>query len=136
MAHEWSWKRLSEVVESCDYGLSCSLSAQPKAIPVLRMGNLQGGKVILDDLKYIDENDLKSSDLLLSPGDILVNRTNSAALVGKVGLFRGPARTTFASYLFRMRTRTEIANPEWVNFVLDSPSYQQRLREIATPGVS
>jgi len=132
----WQQVPLGAVVSRCDYGLSCSLDGDATGIPVLRMGNLADGKVRVADLKYISTAKLPSEDDLLSPGDLLLNRTNSAERVGKVGLFEGGPRTTFASYLFRLRARQEEVSPEWLAQVLASPQYQDRLRRLATPGVS
>ncbi|MGF6610454.1 type I restriction enzyme S subunit [Paraburkholderia sp. WSM4175] len=97
----WKVCQLKRVFASVDYGISDSLSAEGD-VAVLRMGNISDGKVHLDDLKYVDNVD---TSLLLRAGDILFNRTNSIALVGKVGLFtgKGDAAVSFASYLVRIR---------------------------------
>lgn len=137
MAGDWRRGLLAEVVEGIDYGLSAALSAEASDVPVLRMGNLKNGRVDLTDLKFVPIEKVAQRDLL-ADGDVLLNRTNSADLVGKVGIFRAAkARpTTFASYLFRLRARPSIAHPEWLLQVLASASYQQKLRDIATRGVS
>lgn len=135
MTKAWNLMTLRELTTQFDYGLSCGLSADPRGVPVLRMGNLKGGRVSFDDLKYVPADVVRAQDLL-EPGDILLNRTNSAALVGKVGLFSSTDRITYASYLFRLRSEPSLAWPEWLAQVLGSPQYQERLRELATPGVS
>jgi type I restriction enzyme, S subunit len=132
----WEQVPLRTLVSRCDYGLSCSLDGDATGIPVLRMGNLVDGKVRTTELKYISATNLPSADDLLLPGDLLLNRTNSADRVGKVGLFVGGPQTTFASYLFRLRAQQEMTTPEWLAQVLSSPQYQERLRRLATPGVS
>ena len=73
--------------------------------------------------------------LLLQIGDLLFNRTNSQELVGKVGLFVGhEAPVTFASYLVRMRPRPN-HEPEYLNMVLNSTSFQSRARREAIPSL-
>jgi type I restriction enzyme S subunit len=99
------------------------------------MGNLFNGRVSLSNLKYVPRAKV-GEDGFLEAGDILLNRTNSIDLVGKVGLFVGSTRVTFASYLFRLRAIEADAHSQWLAQVLNSPAYRQRLREIATPGVS
>jgi type I restriction enzyme, S subunit len=134
---EWQVCQLHELVSCCDYGLSTSLSQDSSLTPILRMGNLSGGEVVLDDLKYVNDELPLAKGLHLEAGDILFNRTNSAALVGKVAIFRGAEfRVTFASYLLRMKSRAEHANSEWLNYVLNASRNQERLRALATPGVS
>lgn len=130
----WQLRNLAELLERCDYGLSCALNTDPSGVPILRMGNLQEGRVLLADLKYVSESQVQEHDLLRA-SDILVNRTNSPALVGKTGLFEGGGRMTFASYLFRLRTLPGV-EPAWLAQVLVSSAYQSQLRGIATPGVS
>lgn len=130
----WRWLPLRELVSFCDYGLSCSLSSDPVGTPVLRMGNLYGGELIFDDLKFASGVD---DEFVLEPGDVLFNRTNSADRVGKVGVFRGQMpRVTFASYLLRLRARPEQALGEWLSLSLNTEANQRRLRALATPGVS
>jgi type I restriction enzyme S subunit len=135
MTMPWKKSTLREITLQCDYGLSCGLSTDPVGLPILRMGNLIGGRVSLDDLKYVPKDKVSNQDLL-EPGDILLNRTNSSDLVGKVGLFSSTGRITFASYLFRLRTDPSKAYPGWLAQLLGSPVYQTRLRDLATPGVS
>ena len=73
-----------------------------------------------------DEGSLDSvpDTLLLEKNDLLFNRTNSAELVGKVGIFRvnSDKNISFASYLVRLRTKKE-HNPEWLNYLLNSARF-------------
>lgn len=132
----WQVKRIEQVVSSCDYGLSCAMSLDASGVACLRMGNIQSGDVVLDDLKYVPRGEADDG-LLLTPGDVLFNRTNSKDLVGKVGLFKGSGRpVTFASYLLRLRVNPELASGEWVAAVLNLDPYQRHIRSMATPGIS
>ncbi|MCZ0936801.1 MAG: restriction endonuclease subunit S, partial [Gemmatimonadetes bacterium] len=71
---------------------------------VLRMGNIQDGMLNLDNLKYLPPDHPEFPRLLLTAGDLLFNRTNSAELVGKTAVYRGrPNPCSFASYLIRVR---------------------------------
>ena len=68
-------------------------------------------------------------------GIFLFNRTNSAELVGKVGLFRSEGRAvTFTSYLVRMRSRRE-NNPEFLNLALNDPGFISAARREAVPSL-
>ncbi|WP_437659237.1 hypothetical protein [Sorangium sp. So ce1182] len=133
---EWEVNQIEQLVESCDYGLSKSLGTKPVGVAVLRMGNLNDGQVILDNLKFISEAEVPN-DLLLDPGDVLFNRTNSKELVGKVGVFSGALMpVSFASYLLRLRTHRSRAIGAWLGAVMNLDSNQELLRGMATPGVS
>ena len=69
-------------------------------------------------------------------GDLLFNRTNSAELVGKIGIFKLPGTYLFASYLVRVSTNRDKLLPEFLNYFLNSPKGQLAVKAFATPGVS
>ena len=132
----WEVVRLGDVVESTTYGTNASLNGSGST-PVLRMSNLQNGHIDLSELRRADLSDRDFQDLNLVRGDILFNRTNSLALVGKVAVVRDlPQPISFASYLVRLRTHKNPADPFWLAALLWSPSCQSRIRRFATPGVS
>jgi len=110
----WTVTLMKRAFRAMDYGISDALDSQG-AIAILRMGNIEDGHVVLDDLKFTDDVD---PALLLQPGDLLYNRTNSLDLIGKVGLFPGvPDRqVSFASYLVRLRTEAESV-PEYFAYL-------------------
>ncbi|MEH1930035.1 N-6 DNA methylase [Nostoc sp.] len=92
------------------------------ATPILRMGNIQKGCLDLRDLKYLHLNDKERERLLLKKGDILVNRTNSAELVGKCAVFEIEGEYAFASYIIRLRLDQNKAEPRLVAAYINSPS--------------
>ena len=104
-------------------------------IPVLRMGNIQNGRLVVSELKYLDM-DAETAALALEDGDLLFNRTNSPGLVGKSAVFHGTDAMTFASYLIRVRLAPEVADPDFVNYWLSSLWGRQWARNVKTDGVS
>jgi type I restriction enzyme, S subunit len=113
----WEVCLLKRKFRSVDYGISDALEMEGR-VAILRMGNIENGKVVTDDLKYTDAVD---GALLLARGDLLYNRTNSLDLVGKVGLFMGDSETptSFASYLVRLRVVDECL-PEYLAYLLNT----------------
>ena len=133
---DWKVVRLGEVLAATTYGTNISLDETGR-VPILRMNNLQDGEIDLTELRSADLTDGDLCQLNLVPGDILFNRTNSLDLVGKVAVVRNlPQPISFASYLVRLRTRRERANPFWLSGLLCSRQEQERIRRFATPGVS
>ena len=122
-------------VASFQYGLSCPLN-ETGEYPVLRMMNFDEEVVVANDLKYVDMSRDLAKGFMLEKGDILFNRTNSAELVGKVGLFRLTGSYLFASYLVRVKADQKVLLPEFLNFYLNSDIGQKAIRAYATPGVS
>ncbi|WNZ60463.1 restriction endonuclease subunit S [Myxococcus sp. MxC21-1] len=100
----WAWATVDELAEETVYGTSAKTNDDSSGVPVLRMGNIQDGKLELADLKFLPRDHSEFPGLLLTPGDVLFNRTNSPELVGKTAVYCGePSSTSFASYLLRVR---------------------------------
>jgi len=90
------------------------------------MGDIQDGKVTLGGQKKIDKNVEGLPELYLKPGDLLYNRTNSAELVGKTGIYEGHEdEYTFASYLIRIRCVDGFVFSRYLNFVMSTPSFRE-----------
>jgi type I restriction enzyme, S subunit len=73
---------------------------------------------------------------LLRMGDILLNRTNSPDLVGKVGYVREDSDAVFASYLVRLHVDPSRADSQFVAYWLNSGIAQRALKRLSTRGVS
>ena len=99
---DWGVKRLKEILCEVVYGTSEKTKEIGK-YEVLGMGDIDEGKVSFPKKRFIDG---VPKELLLKLGDLLFNRTNSLALVGKVGLIEEHLEDiTFASYLIRLRVK-------------------------------
>ena len=132
----WDVVRLGDVLSSTTYGTNVPLDGSGST-PILRMNNLQGGKIDLSEVRRAELPD-RERGLNLVSGDILFNRTNSLDLVGKVAVVRDdlPQPISFASYLVRLRVRESQADGFWLASLLGSPSCRARIRRLATPAVS
>lgn len=117
----WPVLTLGDVAKSFRYGTSTKAHTQAVGLPVLRMGNLQGGYLDLSDLKYIDLPNAEANRYKLNVGDVLINRTNSLELVGKAAVFNvEEGDWVYASYLVRVAVDSERALPEFVTAVINS----------------
>ncbi|MFY1618975.1 restriction endonuclease subunit S [Micromonospora sp. WMMD736] len=128
---------IGDVAVQIDYGTSqrAEATAFDGSIPVLRMGNIQNGKLDLSSLKYC-RVDNEVSKKILHPGDLLFNRTNSAELVGKTAVFREQTEMSFASYLIRVRLDEEIVEPEFVAYWINSAWGRAWAQLVKSDGVS
>ena len=116
----WKWVTVGEMVEEMQYGTSAKTSEDATGVPVLRMGNIKEGSLVLDSLKYLPRTHGEFPALLLHDGDLLFNRTNSAELVGKSAVYRGnPSPCSCASYLIRARMRPSYV-PEFLAYYINS----------------
>ena len=111
--------RVGDVCEGFEYG-TAKKSAESGKIAVLRMGNIQKGKVIFDNLVYSnDDEDIKKYNLV--PGDLLFNRTNSKEWVGKTAIYEGEKKAIYAGYLVRFRPICIVS--KYLNYVMQTQYY-------------
>ncbi len=127
--------KLGKLLSEIQYGISEGLS-DAGSTPILRMNNLQNGKLQLDDLKYYNPKNGELDKFILNKGDVLFNRTNSFDLVGKVSLFNVEGVFSFASYLIRLKANERTLDSRFLNFYLNSPIGIAKIRKYRTPGVS
>ncbi|MEH2569955.1 restriction endonuclease subunit S [Bradyrhizobium sp. AZCC 2289] len=122
----WVWSRIGEAVLFTQYGTSQKSNPSEKGVPVLTMGNVQDGLVIWSNEKRIPETSEDLPALYLRKFDLLYNRTNSAELVGKTGIYLGEDGVrTFASYLIRLRPSHKSTNPRFVNMAMNTPEFRK-----------
>lgn len=126
---------IGKVITLSQYGLSVA-SDEQGSTPIVGMKNLSDGSVQLNNLAYVSLEQEDIDKFCLQPGDILLNRTNSYDLVGKVAIYESTQIVVFASYLVRFRFDTNKVLPEFINYLMNSYPAQQRLKRIATKGVS
>lgn len=130
----WDVVEVDSVVDTFQYGLSVPMELKG-TVPILRMGNIQSGEVLLDGLKFVSLPDKIISPYRLMRGDVLFNRTNSQELVGKVGIYRHDEPAVFASYLIRVVPKISMVDNYYLGQLLNSHSTQCRIKRYATPGV-
>ena len=130
----WRVTEVKSVVSEFQYGLSVPMQLTGD-LPILRMGNIQAGDVLLTDLKYVTLPKKITEPCMLKRGDVLFNRTNSQELVGKIGIYRSDEPSVFASYLIRLKYAPDLVDSYYLGQVLDSHDAQCRIKRYATPGV-
>lgn len=127
----WEWCRASSVILPPKYGTS-NKSVGIGSVPVLRMGNIQDGEIDFTKLVY-SNNEIDNEKYKLQNGDLLFNRTNSAELVGKTGIFRGNRPAIFAGYIILLRPI--LVCSDFLNFVFGSPYVRSYCKDVKTIGV-
>jgi type I restriction enzyme, S subunit len=122
----WVWSRIGEAVLFTQYGTSERSNPLEKGVPVLTMGNVQDGLVVWGNEKRIPETSQDLPALYLRKFDLLYNRTNSAELVGKTGIYLGnDGVRTFASYLIRLRPSLLFSHPRFLNMAMNTPEFRE-----------
>ena len=132
--------KLAPVSHFCgppQYGLS--IPAVPDGdVPIVGMKDLIGGRVDVSNVAKIKINGEAYQSYGLNAGDLLLNRTNSRELVGKLAIwdYDKSVEAVFASYLVRYPIRTEIADPRYVINALHLGRTRHQIERLITPGVS
>ena len=115
---KYALELLGNICHSVEYGSSAK-SEKKGLVPVIRMGNIQNGKILLGDLVYTN-NQEEIEKYSLKYNDVLFNRTNSPELVGKAGIYQSKEPAIFAGYLIRINYKEDILLPVYLNYVLNS----------------
>ncbi|MCZ5438721.1 restriction endonuclease subunit S [Escherichia coli] len=129
----WREGKLGEFIKKPSYGTS-SKSNKEGLIPVLRMGNLQGGKLDWTDLVYTSDT-IEIEKYKLEYNDVLFNRTNSPELVGKTAIYKSEQPAIYAGYLIRVQCLPDL-NPDYLNYHLNSILGRQYCYSVKSDGVS
>ena len=125
--------QLKEIASAFSYG-SAAKSSKSGDVPVLRMGNIQSGRLDWSDLVFTsDKKEIEKYKL--TKGDVLFNRTNSPELVGKTAVFQGEREAVYAGYLIRVRCLPELL-PEYLNYCLGSKVGREYCWSVKSDGVS
>jgi len=134
-AREWTPHKFGDFVVKSFYGTSASTS-ETGQYPVLRMGNMGDGGLDFSNLVYIDLDPEEFESLRLHKGDILLNRTNSRDLVGKISIFDRDLECITASYIVAFRLDENRIDPWFCNLMLNTQMLQSRIKLLATPSIS
>ena len=121
---------LRKAIDYFQYGTS-NKANQSNGTTILRMNNILKGELDLLNIKYV--NDLSEKELkplILNKGDILFNRTNGKELVGKTCVFDVDGNYVFASYLIRIRLKTNF-NPYCINYLFRSSIIRNQIDAIS-----
>lgn len=130
----WTKESIADLCNSLKYGTAKKSQATGEVV-VLRMGNLQNGEIDWSDLAYTDDPE-DIDKYMLSPGDVLFNRTNSAALVGKTSIYRGEYPAIYAGYLIKLDYDHSIIIGEYLNYALNTTDAREYCNTVKTDGVN
>ncbi|UGA44066.1 restriction endonuclease subunit S [Bradyrhizobium quebecense] len=150
LTHEWrtanacngSWEKtsLGAVITDIRYGTAKKCSYDGGPVNVLRIPNVQRGRITLDDIKSAKFSRDEVNALQLEEGDILVIRSNgSLDLVGRSAVVQRQAKgMLFAGYLIRLRLDRTLAYPELIQYWLRAPETRAQIESLAksTSGVN
>ncbi len=130
----WNQYSIAEICHSLKYG-TAKKSKDSGSVVVIRMGNLQSGEIDWSDLAFTDDKE-DIAKYKLAPGDVLFNRTNSAALVGKTSIYRGDYPAIYAGYLIKLDYDHDVVIGDYLNFALNTHEAKQYYNSVKSDGVN
>jgi type I restriction enzyme, S subunit len=128
LPEDWVWTPLTELSRSSSYGTSVKCTYEANGTVVLRIPNIREGRVSLSDVKKATGSCDRGVDDFLSPGDLLIVRTNgSEDLIGRAAVVTKPLGLDayFASYLIRFRLAGDEVLWRWIGYAFNSPIGRQ-----------
>ena len=123
---EWRWVRITDISNLIQYGYTGS------AIPfgkykMLRITDIQNNSVDWETVPFVEIDDEKVENYLLSDNDILFARTG--ATVGKSFLIKNlNNKSVFASYLIRIQLEEKL-NAQFVKYFFESGYYWEQIED-------
>lgn len=127
----WTWTTIADTCTNIQYGTS-EKSAPSGKVAVLRMGNLQGGKIDYSNLVYTS-NDYDIERCHLEYNDLLFNRTNSKELVGKTAIYKAEIPAIYAGYLIRVTPI--MIDSDYLNYVMQSHFFKKYCLAVKTDAI-
>lgn len=131
---EWRVKRIRDILTEGKLGGNYENSGNNGGVPVIKMGNLDRGKINTEKIEYLPQDCTYSEDDILKKGDLLFNTRNSLDLVGKVAIWNNELLfAVYNSNILRLSFDTSyIHSNMYMNFVFNSHYGLSQLRKYAT----
>ena len=114
----WEWTTIGTTCINIQYG-SSRKSESTGTMAVLRMGNIQNGRIDTQKLVYTSDKE-EIAHYPLEYNDLLFNRTNSKELVGKTAIYKSEVSAIYAGYLIRI---TPLIDSDYLNYVMQTQFY-------------
>ena len=122
----WCWCRWGELSYSIQYGYNAPAKENGR-IKMVRITDIQNGKVQWDTVPYCDISDEEIITYKLKKNDILFARTGGT--VGKSFLVdEEPENAVYAGYLIRTQYDAKKLNPKYMKMFMESQLYWEQLK--------
>lgn len=130
----WEEKRLGEILLDGKLGGNYENSNALTGIPVIKMGNLERGKMNVEKLQFLPDGLEYDKKDVLKEGDLLLNTRNTLELVGKVAIWNNELPlAVFNSNLLRLTfNETLVESNYFMNYNFNTDRSLKEIRKIAT----
>ncbi|EPP1218773.1 restriction endonuclease subunit S [Morganella morganii] len=120
LPHGWEWIRFGEILAELKYGTSQKCDYSTNGYPVLRIPNVVGGEISLEDMKFGKLSEHEAKELSLKKDDLIFIRSNgSLSIVGQCTLLRQSlVDHAYAGYLIRARMFSDLVCAEYISLMM------------------
>jgi len=128
----WEWCRLGDIIyENPRNGYSGKPVKKVTKTATLKLGATTSGRFLESEIKYLGETVPKESHLWLTPGDILIQRSNSLEHVGVSAIFTGCSHPViYPDLMMKIRVSNLLTN-EYIHISLSAPITREYFRDNA-----
>jgi len=134
------YKKIGEILERSQYGISVSMNEENQGFPIYRMNEIHNMLCDNSVTKCADIPKEEAEQFILKNSDVLFNRTNSYEFVGRTGIFYKNSSNTqphiFASYLVRITPIQSIILPEFLAVFLNTKIARQEIYKRARQSIN
>lgn len=129
----WIRTRLGQIIEEPAYGTSKKCAYDFEGVGVLRIPNIDDGRIDASDLKFAGFTDSEISQYGLKEGDLLMIRSNgSVSIVGTCGLVStSVSQFLYAGYLIRLRPIPLTIDPAFLISFIKSHDARTQIEGVA-----
>lgn len=116
----WKLLKLWLIIKKSELGGNYNGSTENEGVPLMKMGNIDRGKIKLEKIEYVE--DTYTDSHILKYGDFLFNTRNSVELVGKVCIWRNELeKSIYNSNILRIYFK-DFINVEFMNYQFNTKS--------------
>jgi type I restriction enzyme S subunit len=125
----WQQLTLENFLISYRLGGNYENSESDSGIPLIKMGNLGRGNIVLDKIQYVSSSEVLDEKDKIKYGDLFFNTRNTLDLVGKVAIWRNELQV---AYYNSNLMYLEFKDNFFMNYRLNSFQGIKSLRRLAT----
>jgi len=107
-----------------------SLELDASHITLLRANNIDGQKIIFDDLQFVSRDKVMPQQIIKKGDILLCGSSGSLEHVGKAAIFNENGEFTFGAFCKLIRTTGEL-KPQFIAAFMNSKEYRDKIKEIA-----
>lgn len=125
MMNKTTWQRvkLGEICSTIDYGYTTSATNLNTGVKFLRITDIVPNMINWDSVPYCEIDFDKKEKYLLEAGDIVIARTGATTGYNKI-IKHNDFQAVFASYLIRYKINSNLANPYFIFYHLQSLAWK------------